>query len=165
MLFEAPIPVDEEERIAALHMLHLLDTPPEERFQRLITLARQQFYVPIALLSLVDTNRLWFKACAGITVSHGPRNTSFCQYTILQDECLVIPDTRQDARFTNNAVVAGPPFVRFHAGYPLRAPGGYKVGTFCILDLLPRQLSSFDCERLRNLALLAQRELRTGPGK
>lgn len=155
----APLPANEAERVAALHALHLLDTPPEERFERLIKLTRKQFHVPIALISLIDMNRQWFKACQGLTVSETPRNISFCSYTILQDDCLVIPDARQDRRFSDNSLVTGPPYVRFYAGYPLHGPGGHKIGTLCILDLVPRQMSEAEKEELRHMGLLVQEEV------
>ena len=154
-----PIPTDEPARLAALQRLHLLDTPPEDRFDRLIRRARAELEVPIALISLVDTDRLWFKSCQGLTVSNSPRDTSFCAYTILQMDTLVIPDATEDPRFQNSPLVAGPPFLRSYAGRPLHSPDGYRVGTLCVIDLVPRQFSPEQIQNLEELAGLVEIEV------
>ena len=152
------IPPDEDARLAELRSLNVLDTIAEERFDRLTRMARRLFGVDVALVSLVDENRQWFKSCAGMELSETPRDISFCGHTILGDGAFVIPDALQDERFCDNPMVAGPPHVRFYAGCPLRGPGGRKLGTLCIIDSKPRAFSDEDVEMLVDLALMVERE-------
>lgn len=154
-----PLAENEADRIAALHSLHLLDTAPEERFDRITRLATRVFDVPIALVSLVDRNRQWYKSCQGLTQSETPRNVSFCAHAILDEDTFVVPDARQDPRFADNPSVAGAPHIRFYAGQPLNGPEGHKIGTLCIIDRKPRRLSAADRDALRDLAALAEAEL------
>ena len=128
-MLEAPILPDEALRLETLRRLSLLDSEAEERFDRLTRMARRVFNVPIALVSLVDEDRQWFKSCAGMELSETPRDISFCGHAILGDGAFVIPDTLQDERFCDNPLVTGPPHVRFYAGCPLRGPGGRKLGS------------------------------------
>ena len=111
-------PVDEAARLDALHRLNVLDTGPEERFDRLTRLAKRLFNVPIALVSLVDAERQWFKSAAGVDVSQTPRNISFCGHAILGDQILMICDARLDERFYDNPLVVGDPRIRYYAGCP-----------------------------------------------
>lgn len=152
------IPPDEDARLAELRSLNVLDTIAEERFDRLTRMAKRLFGVDVALVSLVDENRQWFKSCAGMELSETPRNISFCGHAILGDGAFVIPDALQDERFADNPLVAGPPHVRFYAGCPLRGPGGRKLGTLCIIDSKPRAFSDEDVEMLVDLALMVERE-------
>ena len=152
------IPPDEDARLAELRSLNVLDTIAEERFDRLTRMARRLFGVDVALVSLVDENRQWFKSCAGMELSETPRDISFCGHAILGDGAFVIPDALQDERFCDNPMVAGPPHVRFYAGCPLRGPGGRKLGTLCIIDSKPRAFSDEDVEMLVDLALMVERE-------
>lgn len=152
------IPPDEDARLAELCSLNVLDTIAEERFDRLTRMARRLFGVDVALVSLVDENRQWFKSCAGIELSETPRDISFCGHAILGDGAFVIPDALQDERFADNPMVAGPPHVRFYAGCPLRGPGGRKLGTLCIIDSKPRAFSDEDVEMLVDPALMVERE-------
>jgi len=152
------IPPDEDARLAELRSLNVLDTIAEERFDRLTRMARRLFGVDVALVSLVDENRQWFKSCAGMELSETPRDISFCGHAILGDGAFVIPDALQDERFRDNPLVAGPPHVRFYAGCPLRGPGGRKLGTLCIIDSKPRAFSDEDVEMLVDLALMVERE-------
>ena len=152
------IPPDEDARLAELRSLNVLDTIAEERFDRLTRMARRLFGVDVALVSLVDENRQWFKSCAGMELSETPRDISFCGHAILGDGAFVIPDALQDERFSDNPLVAGPPHVRFYAGCPLRGPGGRKLGTLCIIDSKPRAFSDEDVEMLVDLALMVERE-------
>lgn len=152
------IPPDEDARLAELRSLNVLDTIAEERFDRLTRMARRLFGVDVALVSLVDENRQWFKSCAGMELSETPRDISFCGHAILGDSAFVIPDALQDERFCDNPLVAGPPHVRFYAGCPLRGPGGRKLGTLCIIDSKPRAFSDEDVEMLVDLALMVERE-------
>ena len=152
------IPPDEDARLAELRSLNVLDTIAEERFDRLTRMAKRLFGVDVALVSLVDENRQWFKSCAGMELSETPRDISFCGHAILGDGAFVIPDALQDERFADNPLVAGPPHVRFYAGCPLRGPGGRKLGTLCIIDSKPRAFSDEDVEMLVDLALMVERE-------
>jgi len=158
-MITAPIPHDEAERLADLRALNLLDTPPEERFDRLVELASGVFNVPIAYVALVDSDRQWFKAKCGLTVDQTGREISFCGHAILQDEPLVIPDATLDERFRDNPLVVDEPNLRFYAGCPLRGASGYKVGTFCLAGTQPRSLDETELKRFRQLAEIAESEL------
>jgi diguanylate cyclase (GGDEF)-like protein len=153
------VPIDEEKRLATLRGLNVLDTPPEERFDRLTRLAQRIFDVPIAVITLVDSNRQWFKSCQGLDATETPRSISFCGHAILGDEVFVIPDAALDPRFADNPLVAGAPHIRFYAGQPLKANNGSRLGTLCILDIKPRQPSQDDLDVLRDLAALVESEL------
>jgi phosphoribosyl 1,2-cyclic phosphodiesterase/DNA-binding response OmpR family regulator len=161
---KAPVPADEDRRLAALHGLGLLDTAAEERFDRLTRLACHVFDVPIVAVSLVDTDRQWFKSCQGMDLRETPREAAFCAYTILGDDTLQVPDTLTDARFAENPLVTGEPRIRFYAGYPLTTPDGSRVGTLCLIDRRPRQLESAEVQALRDLAALVEREFNVKGG-
>ncbi len=152
-------PPDEKERLEELHGLKILDTEPEERFDRITRLAKRLIKVPIALISLVDADRQWFKSKQGISVLETPREISFCGHAILSDKALVVEDAKQDSRFSDNPLVTGEPRVQFYAGQPLRGPQGHNLGTLCVIDHRPRKLDSGDIETLRDLAALAETEL------
>jgi diguanylate cyclase (GGDEF)-like protein len=146
-------------RITNLKSLNILDTQPEERFDRVTRLARRLFDVPIALVSLVDENRQWFKSCLGLDVSETPRDISFCGHAILGSDPFVIPDTFDDERFVDNPLVTGGPKIRFYAGVPLSYEDGTKLGTLCIIDQVPHQLSAEELTYLIDLAKMAEKEL------
>ncbi len=129
----APKPIDEQERLAELHALEILDTKPEARFERVTRLARRLFDVPIALVSLVDDDRQWFKSAQGIAFAETPRRDSFCAHAILRDDVMVVTDARADERFRDNRFVLDTPGIRFYAGCPIRTPAGAKVGTLCVV--------------------------------
>jgi PAS domain S-box-containing protein len=153
-------PADEEARIAALHDLCILDTPPEERFDRITRLAQVLLDVPICLISLVDRDRQWFKSRQGIDVSETPRALSFCAHAILDPGPLVIEDARADPRFQDNPLVCGAPYVRFYAGQPLHGPDGSRLGTLCVIDRVPRHPGREQLRWLRDLADIVEGELR-----
>lgn len=155
-----PLPADEERRLAALQALDLLDTDPEERFDRLTRLARDLFDVPIALVSLVDGDRQWFKSRQGLPAAQTPREVSFCGHAILEHDVMVVPDATADPRFADNPLVLGDPEIRFYAGAPLSAEGGEQVGTLCIIDTRARELTDEQVRRLRELADVVQDEMR-----
>ena len=155
----APIPPDELQRLAALHALGLLDTPAEERFDRLTRVAAALFDAPIALVSLIDANRQWFKSCVGTDLQESSREMSFCAHAVAEREMLVIPDALRDDRFADNPVVSGPPYVRFYAGAPIFMADGTCAGTLCIIDGRPRDFTDEDRDRLRDLAAIVQQEL------
>ncbi|HUT88913.1 MAG TPA: SpoIIE family protein phosphatase [Thermoguttaceae bacterium] len=158
-MITAPIPHDEAERLADLRALRLLDTPPEERFDRLVELASAVFQVPISYVALVDSDRQWFKAKCGLVADQTGRDVSFCGHAILQDQPLVVPDASADERFRDNPLVVDEPGVRFYAGCPLRGPSGFKVGTFCIADTQPRELDDAELRRFRQFGEIAEHEL------
>ncbi len=153
------IPHEEESRLKKLVSLNILDTPPEERFDRLTRMAKRMFSVPIALVSLVDENRQWFKSCVGLSVSETPRDISFCGHAILGNDIFVIPDATKDERFSDNPLVLNEPNIRFYAGCPLRSLNGSKLGTLCIIDQKPRSLGEDDLKTLHDLASMVEREL------
>lgn len=156
---EAPIPENELERIAAVYKLHLLDTSAEDKFDRLTKAATQIFHVPISTLTIIDTNREWFKSCQGLLATEGERAISFCGHALVEDEILVIPDTLQDERFSDNPMVVGKPFIRFYAGVPIMSVDNKRIGVFCIKDTKPRQFSKHDEEILEGLAAWAELEI------
>lgn len=153
------IPQDEEARLKTLRSLNILDTSSEERFDRLTRMAKHMFNVPIALVSLIDEDRQWFKSCIGLNVRETPRDISFCGHAILGEEIFIIPDASNDERFADNPLVIYEPNIRFYAGCPLRFTDGSRLGTLCIIDQKPRSLSDDDLEALRDLASTAEREL------
>ena len=143
----------ESERLAALERFEVLDTPSEPLLDSLTDLAAQTFTAPIALISLVDNERQWFKACVGLDVDHTARDISFCQYTILSDQVFVVLDATQDERFRDNPLVTGPPDIRFYAGAPLITPEGYRLGTLCIIDTAARAIfTDAEASRLETIA-------------
>lgn len=153
-------PANEAQRLVQLREMNILNTPPEERFDRLTRLARRLFDTPVALVSLVDASQQWFKSVAGnYQASSTPRDISFCGHALLQQDVMVVEDARQDERFHDNPLVTGEPHIRFYAGCPLRGPGGVNVGTLCILGPEPRAFSAEDCATLRDLAGMAEAEL------
>lgn len=157
-----PLPHDEVERVAALERLGILDTPPEERFDRHTRIAAALFRVPIALVSLVDADRQWFKSCFGTDVCESSRETSFCAHAIASNaDLLIVPDALHDDRFRDNPLVSEGPRIRFYAGSVLRSPEGRKVGTMCILDVRPRHLSDLELSLLRDVASAVEAELCT----
>jgi len=159
-MIEAPLPQDEAQRLEALQGLWVLYTPAEERFDRITRLARQLLDVPIALVSLVDAKCQWFKSSQGMPMTETARAISFCAHAILMDDTLVVPDADLDERFKDSPLVTGEPYVRFYAGHPLRAADGSKLGTFCIMDQHPREMSPADLEKLHDMAAWAENELK-----
>jgi signal transduction histidine kinase/CheY-like chemotaxis protein len=156
------MPPAEAGRLEALRDYEILDTPPEQVFDDIVMLAARICETPLALVSLVDHDRQWFKARVGIDVSETPRAISFCDQAIRSSETMVVPDAREDDRFLDNPLVVGDPRVRFYAGAPLMTPGGECIGTLCVVDRVPRVLSEVQMEALRVLArqVVVQLELR-----
>ncbi|MDX1491071.1 MAG: sensor domain-containing diguanylate cyclase [Pseudohongiellaceae bacterium] len=153
------IPDDETLRLETLREYSILDTASEERFDRVTRMAKRLFNVPIAIVSLVDENRQWFKSCVGLDVSETPREVSFCAHAILGPQVFVVPDTLLDERFDDNPLVLDSPNIRFYAGCPLRAINGQRLGTLCIIDEKPREFSQEDCAALQDLAIIVEREM------
>ena len=161
---QPPIPADEAERLAALRNLGILDTAPEDRFDRLTRIASAMFDVPIALVSLVDESRQWFKSACGSGVAETPRDTSFCAHAILERDVMVVSDALLDERFADHPAVINDPRVRFYAGCPLVLDDGAAVGTLCLVDTRPRQLDAGDIRLLEDLAALVLEELQRPAG-
>ena len=134
----------EAQRLQALRDLLILDTPPEQRFDRIVAFAIEEFEVPMAAISLVDEDRQWFKASHGLPVCQTSRDVSFCGHAILRSDVMLVPDASLDPRFFDNPFVQGEPRVRFYAGAPLVLPTGEAVGTLCLFDTRPRQLDRID---------------------
>lgn len=153
------LPENELQRLAALRRQALLDTPAEERFDRLTRLARQMFGTQMALISLVDAERQWFKSRQGLDACETGRDVSFCGHAILGTDIFQVADACLDVRFADNPLVSGPPHIRFYAGAPLFTEDGYCVGTLCIIDDQPRQLTVNELLALRDLADCAEGEL------
>lgn len=142
----------ENKRIEALRNLNILDTPQSKNFDRITSMAQIILEVPIALVSLVDSNRQWFKSCQGISAKETPRSVSFCSHAILNNNIFEIPDTLEDERFRNNPLVTEYPYIRFYAGRPIKGTTEYNIGTLCIIDKVPRKLSLGDKKILNDLA-------------
>jgi diguanylate cyclase (GGDEF)-like protein/PAS domain S-box-containing protein len=152
----------EAERLAALGELGLLDTPPEERFDRITRLAAAMAGTPIALVTLVDHDRQWFKAKLGLDLAETPRGHSFCAHAIIDadaDGLLVIDDTTEDPRFADNPLVLGPPLMRFYAGTVIHSPDGHAMGTLCVIDRRPRHLTAAQRQALTDLGAMVEDEL------
>jgi len=157
---QAPqIPANEGPRLHALRVRGLLDSPAEERFDRLTRLTQQLFGVKIALVSLIDADRQWFKSRQGLDVCETSRDISFCGHAILASDIFEVPDATQDVRFADNPLVTEAPHIRFYAGAPLSSPDGFRLGTLCIIDTEPRQLAAADRRMLRDLADLVETEI------
>jgi len=154
----AQLPINEPERLNSLHKMLVLDTPAEERFDRLTRLGRRLLRAPFCMLTLIDEDRQWFKSAQGHLFTETPRSDSFCSFTILEEGALVVPDASVDARFFDHSVVAGDPGVRFYAGIPITNEDGFAVGTFCVLDVEPRELDEDDLLALQDLAACAASE-------
>ncbi len=154
-----PLPNNEQERIAALHQLNILDTPPEERFERLVRLTQRLFHVPIVIIGLIDTHRQWFKAYCGLVERETPREQSFCAYTLLDGAPLIVPDTLEDPRFVDHPSVISEPGIRFYAGYPLRDLKGYILGTLCLVDRVTRAFEKEELNLLQDMARLVEHEI------
>jgi diguanylate cyclase (GGDEF)-like protein len=152
-------PADESTRIDTLRALNILDTAPEERFDRLTRLAKRLFGVPIALVSLVDEERQWFKSAQGLEAAETPRDISFCGHAILGEDIFMVPNAALDVRFHDNPLVVDNPNIRFYAGCPLKVANGSKLGTLCLIDREPRNFSEDDLALLRDLARMAEQEL------
>ena len=142
----------------------VLDRGPEERFDRITRLAQRLFDTPIALFSVIDRNRQWFKSRQGLGAEETPRDVSFCGHAILGMDMLCVEDAWEDERFADNPLVVDAPFVRFYAGCPVRDARGLAVGTLCVIDHEPREFSAADRRALQDLAALLELEIQRGAG-
>lgn len=158
-MLKPAIPDDEKNRITALNALKILDTPYDESYDRITRLTQALFSVPICLVSLVDTNRQWFKSCIGLPVRETGRDISFCGHAILGDEPFIINDASKDERFADNPLVTAEPHIRFYGGLPLKTLDGSTIGTLCIIDREPRSLSEAELVIFNDLGEMVEREL------
>ena len=158
-MIKPPLPLDETARLMSLHSLRILDTPSEERFDRITRMAQRLFGVETCLISLVDSSRQWFKSKQGLDACETSREISFCGHAILNDAVFIVGDASIDPRFADNPLVLDAPFIRFYAGCPIRGPGGHRIGTLCLIDTNPRGLSLDDQAALRDLAAMVEDEL------
>ena len=149
---EAPLPPNETERLKKLRRYEILDTLPEQEYDEIVELVAYICYVPISNISLVDSDRQWFKAAVGLDVQQTPRDRAFCAHTILDDKLMVVHDAAEDERFHDNPLVAIDPRIRFYAGMPLTTPDGYRLGALCAIDLKPRELTERQERALETLA-------------
>ncbi len=154
-----PFDPDEAERLSVLESYDLLDTPADEAFDRITRLASHILEMPIALVSLVDGERQWFKSRQGLDAQETPREMAFCQHAILGDQVMVVPDATCDDRFSDNPLVTGAPDIRFYAGAPLIAPCGSKLGTLCVIDRTPRDIDDRQRQVLKDLAAIVIDEI------
>lgn len=160
-----PIAEDEDARLKALYAMRLLDTPAEARFDWLVQYAARELRMPMALISLVDGHRQWFKARVGLEVSETPCDVAFCAHAIASDEIFIVEDATQDERFADNPLVTGAPHIRFYAGAPLKAPDGHRIGTICVLDTRPRRLAPAELSILDALRAVFNADVRMKPGR
>ena len=159
---KAALPENETERLEALREYRILDTGAEQAYDDITTLAAYLCEVPIALISLVDESRQWFKSKLGLNRQETPRDVAFCAHAILQSEPLIVRDALKDTRFADSALVTRAPNIRFYAGFPLASPEGYTLGTLCAIDRKPRQLTAKQKTAMQALArqVMALLELR-----
>jgi GAF domain-containing protein len=159
---KAPLPKNEVKRIEILWKYDVLDTVPEKAFDELTSLAAYICEAPIALITLVDENRQWFKSKVGISLRETSRDISMCAHAILQKEIMIVPDATKDRRFKDNPFVVSEPKIRFYAGAPLLSSSGHALGTLCVIDTVPRELTGDQKKALSVLShhVMAQLELR-----
>ncbi len=156
----APIPSSEKDRLEAVHKIVLLDTKPEPRFDVLTKEAVEKLKVPMSMVSILDSDREWFKSCVGWDKSEGDRSVSFCGHALLAKNIFIVADTLKDERFADNPMVIGFPFIRFYAGVALYDYGtNQPVGVFCVKDIKPRELSLEEVSILIDLANRSEIEL------
>ena len=139
---KGPIKTNESDRLDALYNYEILDTQPEEDFDRITKIASLVCGVPISLISLIDEDRQWFKSRVGLDVAQTSRSLAFCQYAIKDRDFMEVPDAQQDERFKNNELVTSDPYIRYYLGFPLVDPNGFALGTLCVIDTIPKDLSS-----------------------
>ena len=158
----APLPKNEAARLEALRQYQVLDTDREEAFDDIVRLAAYICDTPIAVISLVDKNRQWFKARLGLGPTETSRDSAFCAHAILQEIPMIVPDAMLDKRFADNPLVTSEPYIRLYAGAPLTTPEGFKLGTLCVIDRVPRSLNDEQIAALRMLSyqVMAQLDLR-----
>ncbi len=160
-MIKPAIPDNEAQRLQSLYSLNILDTPAEERYDRITRIACRLFDVPTALVSFLDEDRQWYKSKFGTDEQESPRATSFCGHALLGDGLFQVTDTWKDQRFVDNPTVTGDPHIRFYAGFPLRNIDGHKLGTLCIFDSTPRTLTDDEVALFHDLKLMVEHEIAT----
>ena len=158
-MIEAPKPDNENERMSYLREMQILDTPLEERFERITRIVCRSLDVPISAISLVDEERQWFKSIQGIDVSETSRSSAFCAHTILESEPFIIENALEDERFSKNPLVIGNPNIRFYAGIPLDVQDGVRIGSLCAIDQKPREITEEQISILKDLSEMVKSEL------
>ncbi len=158
-MINPPYPLDEAMRAMTLKSLQILDTAPEERFDRITRLAQCFFDADICLISLVDSRRQWFKSRQGLEVCQTSRDLSFCGHAILDDDVFVVEDASADPRFYDNPLVTGEPHIRFYAGCPIQSPSGHRIGTICVMHKSPKELADEGRAMLVDLAMMVEDEI------
>lgn len=159
-MLSAPIPENEILRLAALRSAYCAYAPREERFDRITRTAKRLLHVPISLISIVEQDGQWFRSVQGIEVAHTPRDISFCAHAVALNQPVCIPDTWSDPDFSDNPLVTGPPGIRSYLGWPLELAPGAAVGTLCVIDTMPRTFGAEDFAALKDLASMAEAELK-----
>lgn len=157
--FPVPIPKNEPDRLAHLRGLKILDTPPEEDFDHITSLASHICQTPIALISLVDSDRQWFKSRIGLSLRETSRDIAFCAHAIMDSEITIVADAARDVRFAKNPLVTSEPKIRFYAGAPLTTQDNLALGTLCVMDHVPRKLTTEQADALRSLSSLVMSHL------
>ena len=157
---EAARPVHDQKRVESLRKLQLLDTPIEERFERITRMACHVLNMPITAFTLVDDTRQTFKSVQGLDGADVPREISLCGHIVASESMLIVPDTQKDERFLDNPLVNGNPAIKFYAGCPVRAPDGETIGAFCAIDTRPRDMSPEQVQSLQDMAAMVETELR-----
>lgn len=156
----APLPINEQERLEALRSFGVLDSEVDDDFNDLVEVASKVCGTPIALISLIDESRQWFKARVGLEVTETPRDQAFCAHAILGDDTMVVPDATTDERFRENPLVVEDPSIRFYAGAPLRTNEGHALGTLCVIDRSPRGETGLDASQIAVLEALSRQAVR-----
>ncbi len=160
-MIPAPLPENEKERLATLYEYQILDTEPEPTFDELTELAAYICKTPIALISLIDTDRQWFKSRYGPMPFQTPRDIAFCSYCILQNDLFIVPNTLEDERFIDNPLVTSEPQIRFYGGVPLITDEGFAIGSLCVLDFMQRNLAMSQTESLKLVGRQVMRHFNT----
>jgi GAF domain-containing protein len=163
-MIPAPLPPDEERRLAALQSYGVLDTPPEDRFDRVTGMVSAVLGAPIVLVSLIDEDRQWFKSRCGLATEQTARDVSLCGHAIMSDEPLVVPDATADARFADNPLVLGPPHLRTYLGAPLIAPCGARIGTLCAIWSEVTPVTDDQVDKMRSFASIVMERLEESRG-
>ncbi len=153
------IPINEQKRLAALHRIGILDTPRDEKYDRVTKIACAEFDVDVSVITLVDRDRQWFKSITGVDFRESARFLSVCAHTILQEGCFVVEDGLNDVRFVDHPLVKDGPKFRFYAGYPIHDPTGFRVGALCIIHTRPRRFDRVDDAKLAELATIVETQI------
>ena len=152
-------PIDEKERLAALYRLDIVDTPPEDKYDEITNIACDEFEVCTSMLTLIDSDRQWFKSATGLDAKETPREIALCAHTVLQEGCFIVEDALLDTRFADHPLVVAEPHFRFYAGCPIHDPTGFRIGSLCIIHTSPRHFDCIDSAKLHELAKIAEGEI------